>query len=177
MHFGEAWETVLVELHTTLHRADSRTVEALCEKLRRARAVFVTGEGRSGLVARCFAMRLSHLGLRAHVVGGATAPPLGKDDILVAVSRTGETALTCTVARLAVDAGGAVAAMTADDDSALAKMSEIAVVLAPAAPSNQYGGSLFEQAALITLDAISLMLQERLGITREAMESRHANLE
>ncbi|HJO55705.1 MAG TPA: hypothetical protein QF423_03455, partial [Candidatus Scalindua sp.] len=31
--------------------------------------IFVTGQGRSGLVARTFAMRLTHIGFSCHVVG------------------------------------------------------------------------------------------------------------
>jgi hypothetical protein len=43
-----------------------------------ARAVFVIGNGRSGLATQMAAMRLMHLGLRVHVAGEVTAPAIGR---------------------------------------------------------------------------------------------------
>jgi 6-phospho-3-hexuloisomerase len=43
--------------------------------------------------------------------------------------------------------------------------------------SVQYGGSLFEQALLILLDAVSAEIGLRLGTPPQELESRHANLE
>jgi 6-phospho-3-hexuloisomerase len=44
-------------------------------------------------------------------------------------------------------------------------------------PSVQYGGSLFEQALLVLVDAISLQIGRRLGTPPQDIDSRHANLE
>ena len=176
MDFGEASGAILTEVRETLSQVSEGEIAALCDAIQRARALFVTGEGRSGLVGRCFAMRLTHLGLRAHMVGGTTAPLLGRGDALVAVSRTGETAVTCTVARLASEAGGKVLVVTAVDSSVLSSLADL-VVLIPAGVSQQYGGSVFEQSALVALDAVVMMLRQRLGVTDEAMDIRHANLE
>ncbi|MFB3881458.1 MAG: 6-phospho-3-hexuloisomerase [Armatimonadota bacterium] len=176
MTFKQASGAVLAELQQALSAVPEDPIGALCDALQQARAVFVTGEGRSGLVARCFAMRLAHLGLRAHVVGGTTAPVLGEGDALLAVSRTGETAVTCTVARLAAEAGGEVLVITSAPNSSLASCGDLIATI-PQIPSQQYGGSAFEQSALIALDAVVMMLRHRLGVTDQAMDARHANLE
>ncbi len=177
MDLEKACSVILEEVRGSLAVVKEDQLASLCDLIASARAVFVTGEGRSGLVGRCFAMRLMHLGLSLHVVGGTTTPRLGKGDLLVAISGTGETELTCAAARLAAAAGGTVAAVTAAEGSALAATADL-VVLAPAAgPSQQYGGSLFEQSVLIALDAVALALQQRLGVGPEAMDARHANLE
>jgi 6-phospho-3-hexuloisomerase len=183
MGFDDSLKAILEELEETLGGVSERQVGALQELLSGPRAVFVTGEGRSGLVARCFAMRLMHLGVPAHVVGGTTTPAFGEGDLLIAVSGSGETDLTCAVARLAKEAGGRVAAVTASDRSPLASAADLALVI-PAAygsggkgASAQYGRSLFEQAALLVLDAVALRLQRELDQAAEKMDTRHANLE
>ncbi len=175
MTFREAATTILNEVGAALSEMGSTEVGKLCELLASSPRAFVTGEGRSGLVARCFAMRLMHLGLPVHVVGETTSPRLEAGDVLVAVSGSGETLKTCTTARLAAMAGGTVVAVTAAAQSALASSSSL-IVLIPAGGSDQYGGSLFEQSALIALDATALVLRQRLEVSDESMHGRHANL-
>ena len=179
--FDEASRIILGEIESTLARMRSDEMEALRRALLQAGAVFVTGEGRSGLVARCFAMRLMHLGLRCHVVGETITPAISNGDLLVAVSGTGETAVTSTLARLAQKHGARVAAVTGSEGSSLASGADLRVVV-PAGGgrgegSQQYGGSLFEQSALIALEAVVLQLQGELGQTKEQMDARHATLE
>ena len=69
-----------------------------------------------------------------------------------------------------------VLVVTAADSSVLSSLADL-VVLIPAGVSQQYGGSVFEQSALVALDAVVMMLRQRLGVTDEAMDLRHANLE
>ena len=180
MDFGAAYGLILGELEGTLGHVTEEQVNAFRRLVAEARAVFVAGEGRSGLVGRCFAMRLSHLGLEAHVVGGTTTPAFGEDDVLVAVSGSGETDLTCAVARLAAEAGGKVAAVTSARASPLAALANVTLSIGDAAEgggSAQYGRSLFEQSALIVLDAVAMQLQRETGRRRDEMDARHANLE
>ena len=44
-------------------------------------------------------------------------------------------------------------------------------------PTEQYGGSLFEQAVLLICDALAMLLQRKLGISDDQMSERHTNLE
>ena len=64
-------------------------VEAFEKVLLGARRVFVTGLGRTGLMARGFAMRLMHLGRRVYHVGDVITPAIRRGDLLVICSRTG----------------------------------------------------------------------------------------
>jgi 6-phospho-3-hexuloisomerase len=124
-------------------------------------------------------MRLMQLGLSAHFVGETATPQLGRGDLLVALSGSGETAVSCTIARLAAEAGGRVAVVTGAERSTLGSWAEL-VVLIPAGQAGaprQYGGSRFEQSALIAFDAVVMMLQQRLGVSGDSMDSRHTNLE
>ena len=183
MGFEDASRLILGEVEAALATVDRERVAQLEEAIVGARAVFVTGEGRSGLVGRCFAMRLMHLGVQTYMVGGTTTPAIGEGDLLMALSGAGETDTTCALAHTAAEAGASVAALTAAEGSSLASEAELLLIVA--APTNrggtgkseQYGGSLFEQCLLILLDAVALELQRRLGESPDQMAHRHANLE
>ena len=180
MDLGTAYRLILGELEGALGHVSEEQVNAFRRRVSGARAVVVTGEGRSGLVGRCFAMRLLHLGLTAHVVGGTTTPAFGEGDVLVAVSGSGETDLTRAVARLAAEAGGKVVVVTSAGGSPLAALANVTLLIGAGAESGtsaQYGRSLFEQSALIVLDAVAMQLQREIGRTREQMDARHTNLE
>ncbi len=178
MNFQEAGLTITKQLAEALGRISEKEIEDFCNRLLRAKVIFITGEGRSGLVGRCFAMRLMHLGLRIHFVGEATTPALGPSDLLVAISGSGETALTQTIARLARQAGGDVVVITSARESPISMLADMSLIVPADFEDNiQFGRSLFEQGALITLDVIALLLQQKLAQTKGQMEARHANLE
>ena len=184
MEIRDAAEIVLSELRGVLRRADAgaaaRLVDAICE----ARRVYVAGEGRSGLIARAFAMRLIHLGLNAYVCGETITPAIEAGDLCVACSGTGETAITCHRARQSQRVGAKVAAIVAAEGTPLGTKADIEIVLpaptkrrAGGSGSRQFGASLFEQSLLVFLDAVVLLLQERRGASTESMFARHTNLE
>jgi 6-phospho-3-hexuloisomerase len=167
---------IIEEVSQALADVQPAQVAALGEAIVGASRVFVGGAGRSGLVGRCFAVRLVQLGFPVHVVGAATTPAIAASDLLVMVSASGETDTTCLLARKATAAGARVAALTAARHSLLAAGTDLAVII-PATGSCQYGGSLFEQCALLVLDSVALDLQHRRGQTPDQMDARHANLE
>jgi 6-phospho-3-hexuloisomerase len=142
----------------------------------RGRRWFFAGQGRSGLVAQMAAMRLMHTGFEAHAVGGVTTPSIGQGDGLVIVSGSGETPVTLHIARLAHGFGARLLAVTTRADSTLAGIAE-AVIEVPTHGTRQFGGSLFEQSALLLLDALFLGLTSGDPQAHEAMFARHANLE
>ncbi|TQC43790.1 SIS domain-containing protein [Rhodococcus sp. WS4] len=148
-----------------------------------ARAVFVIGNGRSGLAIQMAAMRLMHLGLRVHVAGEVTAPALGAGDMLIAVSGSGTTASVVGAADTARRVGASVLAVTTSADSHLARRADEVLVL-PAADKQdhsatvtaQYAGSLFEQSVLLAFDALFQALWSNEDQTAEALWKRHANI-
>ena len=186
-----AASAVVREVHEVVNRMNAEEASALVEAVESARRVYVTGMGRSGLVAGSFAMRLVHLGFQAHVVGEMTAPAIIENDLLVAISGSGKTRTVLAQVEAAIHAGARVAGVTAIREGPLAqKVRECGgtVLVIPAAlgirhgaegivPTMQYGGSLFEQSTLICLDSIVLVVAARQGKTEDDMLSRHANLE
>jgi 6-phospho-3-hexuloisomerase len=162
--------------------ADESAFQRLVNEIRQANRVFVYGKGRSGIVLRMFSMRLMHLGLTTYVVEETTTPSIGKNDLLLIASGSGKTASCQLAARLAKDAGAFVGLITATSESAIAQNSDFSVVLPvgkviPQSAAKQFGGSYFEQALLICLDAVIAYLQGLSEIPFEFMQSRHCNLE
>ncbi|HEX5502944.1 MAG TPA: 6-phospho-3-hexuloisomerase [Thermomicrobiales bacterium] len=178
-------DIILAEIEPVTRAIDEGRLAAFARDLLAAPRVFATGEGRSGLMARAFAMRLMHLGLTVYVVGETTTPALAGGDALVAVSGSGTTAGTLLVARQARDLGAAVFAVTTDPAAPLAALAAHTLAIPAAtkwrrageAASRQPLGSLFDQCSHLALDAVCLAIAEARGLSNEAARRRHSNVE
>ncbi len=171
-------DRIFTEITEVLRHLEEGQFNGLCQAICAAHRVFLTGQGRSGFVARAFAQRLMHLGIDARFVGETTTPAIGIDDLLVAVSRSGERPVTIAYLREAKEAGAGAVVLTGNKDATSAHLGSFTVVLAPREiETQQVGGSLFEQSAFLYLEAVIASLAERLGETNESMMKRHANLE
>lgn len=177
--------TVLTEITQVLDKVRPDEVRALADRLEVASRVFVAGEGRSGFMAKAFAMRLMHLGLQVHVIGESTTPAVAEGDTLVAVSGSGGTAGTVRVAETARKAGAAVHAVSTDPESALGEAATQVLTLPAAtkyrradeAPTVQPLSSLFDQVTHIVLDVVCLDLAERRSVSNDAARGTHSNTE
>jgi 6-phospho-3-hexuloisomerase len=183
MDIRQALHQVQAELASVLDCVDGGAAARVVDALAKARRIYVAGEGRSGLVARTFAMRLVHLGLTTYVCGETITPAIEAGDLCIACSGSGQTPITCHRAAQSRRVGAMVVAIVAVGGTALGKDADVEVVL-PAPTklsqeplSRQFGATLFEQALLLFLDAIVLLLQERKGASPESMFAKHANLE
>ena len=56
----------------------------------RKSTIYLAGAGRSGFVAKAFAMRLMHLGFYVYVFNETIAPPVNDGDIIIIVSKSGK---------------------------------------------------------------------------------------
>ncbi len=172
-----ALTTIHDELFATLSAVDNRALETLRTAFAdRSRRWWVSGQGRSRLVGSMIAMRLMHVGFEVHMTGEVTAPSIGVGDSLLMLSASGETPVSVHLARRAAEAGAQVLAVSTHDDSSLAALA-YAVVVIPAHDSKQFGGSLFEQASLLLLDAMILAITRDDPDAYATMSQRHTNLE
>jgi len=197
MGFRERALRLVEAIRENLSSVDEGEVERLASSLLRTmgdRKVFVVGAGRSGLVARAFAMRLMHLGFSVHVIGETTTPRMDPGDLLIAISGSGETLYPVTIAREAKKLGGVVAALTSYPDSTLGRLADVVVRVGgrimPEATADYESrqimgihepltplGTLFELSAMVFCDALIAELASRLGKTEEDIARRHASLE
>jgi 6-phospho-3-hexuloisomerase len=171
------WLAVGCELTDLLDRVDPAQFDAFArEAAATGTRWFFTGQGRSGLAAQMAAMRFMHLGREAHVLGEATAPSVRRDDRLVVVSGSGSTPVSVAFARTAKAEGARVLLVTFSPDSPLAELADAALV-APVVSSQQLMGNLFEQSALVLLDAVAIAVAESDPEARAAMALRHTNMQ
>ena len=172
-----AWMTVRDEVSGVLSAVSSDQMSGAAALFAdRGRRWFCSGQGRSGLVAQMVAMRLMHTGFDVHAVGEPTSPSIGEGDGLVMISGSGETPVTLHFARLALGFGACMLAVTTRADSTLASLAD-AVIEVPTAGTSQFGGSLFEQSALLLLDAVVLDVTAEEPQAHALMKARHTNLQ
>jgi 6-phospho-3-hexuloisomerase len=172
-----SWLAVLDEVSGVLAAVSRNQMSEAAQLLEdRQRRWFCCGQGRSGLVAHMVAMRLMHVGFAVHVIGEATAPAVVPGDGLVAISATGETPMTVHFARLARDLGAQVLAVSSRVESTLASVAQTTILL-PTSGTGQFGGTLFEQSALLVLDALVLDITAGDPQAYALMQARHANLQ
>ncbi len=186
MEIREYAAAVHQEIARALEEIDPESCACLVRRIRRARRVFLAGNGRSGLVVNALAMRLMHLGLVTHVVGEVTTPAIQEGDLLLIGSGSGETQSLLMSARQARTQKADIALVTIHPESSIGECADLTIMI-PAttakssrstrAVSIQPKGSLFEQTMYILFDAVVLRLMEEQDVNFEVMFSRHANLE
>jgi 6-phospho-3-hexuloisomerase len=177
-------QVIIAENQRLAEQLDLAGAAALIPLIQQAKRVYVVGAGRTGLALKAAAMRLMHLGLTVFVVGETTTPAIQAGDLLLAGSGSGTTSTIVKAAEKAKAAGAQVVAISTTTDSPLAALATLVVVL-PAAQkqdhggtiSQQYAGSLFEQAVLLLTDAVFQTLWALDGTPAEELWKRHANLE
>lgn len=138
------------------------------------RRVYLAGEGRSGLVAKIFALRLVSVGKKTFVVGDIISPPMLADDLLIIVSGSGETTNLVEIAKISKILNVQVALVTATKKSELEKFCHQVFYIPAKLPKRQTSfyhlreligaserapiDSLFEVCAHIFLEAAAAKL-------------------
>ena len=163
-------------------KVDDASLQAFLNILQPARRVFLYGRGRSGFVARAFAVRLMHLGYQTYVVGETITAPVARDDVVILVSGTGTTYPVVMTAELGRRQGATVVSITAQPDSEIARLAHVVIPLMPPDSNGERArlaplGTLFETSAWLFFDAVVALLMQRLGETEASMRKRHATLE
>lgn len=173
-------------------------VEKLIELLLKARdeKIFTVGMGRSGFVARSFALRLMNLGFNVYFLGETITPAAEKGDLLIAISGTGTTKMVLTASSAAKEIGAKVIAITSFPESPLGHLADLVVtvkgrtkaglpreedylarqIIGEREPLTPLG-SIFENNCMVFLDSLIVELMHRLGRTEVDLKRRHATLE
>jgi 6-phospho-3-hexuloisomerase len=171
-------------------------IEKFITEILNARRVYVMGAGRSGLVAKAFAMRLMHLGMQAYVIGETITPALNKGDTMVVFSGSGRTKTVADIAETGKEIGAHICLITANADSRIGRLADCMVIIeqyrddvkddaAEFEIRQMLGdhksfaplGTLFETASMIFADAVISRLMEITQTDETALKNRHANIE
>ncbi|MBT8507662.1 6-phospho 3-hexuloisomerase [Methanomicrobiaceae archaeon CYW5] len=171
-------------------------VNAFIRELLGAERLYVLGAGRSGLVAKAFAMRLMHLGLKSYVVGETITPAMKEGDTIVAYSGSGETKSIAELCETAKRIGGKICLITSNKDSRIGRIADSVVVIeshrdAVNDESAEYEvrqmmgehrsfaplGTIFETTAMVFSDAVISAIMEIIHVEEKDLKGRHANIE
>jgi 6-phospho-3-hexuloisomerase len=171
-------------------------VEKFIAEILNARRIYVMGAGRSGLVAKAFAMRLMHLGMHAYVIGETITPALNRGDLMVVFSGSGKTKTVADIAETGKEIGAHICLITANADSRIGRIADCMVIIeqyrddvkddaAEFEIRQMLGdhksfaplGTLFETASMIFADAVISRLMEITQTDETALKNRHANIE
>ncbi len=166
-------QSLLQAVTDILEKIDPQAPQTILDRIQSARALFIAGAGRTGYIARAFAMRLMHLGFLVHIVGETTSPAPTEKDLLIAFSGSGETLSTCEVEARALARDVPTLAITANPESRLAQEAHDMVVL-PVGPNDFPLGTLFEACLYVFLDSCILSFQRILTVSDQDMSRRHA---
>lgn len=175
---------ILKEIEHVLREVDEIEVTQLIEMITSAKTIVTLGAGRVGMSTKSFTMRLGHMGFKAHMIGDTTVPSIGKEDLLLVASGSGETQTIFDMTLIAHLAGARIALVTGNRESRMAKLANL-VVLLPAPSKNNYQTTksvqpmttLNEQSLLVFYDALVLLMMKSLKISEKEMKSRHSILE
>jgi 6-phospho-3-hexuloisomerase len=193
-----AAEEIIAGIKDSIENLNMKEVERLIELLLEAKdkKIFIVGMGRSGFVARAFALRLMNLGFNVYFLGETITPAAEKGDLLIAISGTGATKLVLTASTAAKEIGATVIAFTSFPESPLGQAADHTVTIKgrtkagwpkeedylarqligerePLTPL----GSVFENNCMVFLDSLVVELMHRLGRTEEDLKRRHATIE
>lgn len=145
--------------------------------------IFILGAGRSGLMAKGFAMRLMHIGYSVFVIGETITPSIQPGDVLIAVSGSGKTGSVLNPSKKAKENDVKVVSVTSDANSPLGQIGDATIVVPGATKSGdgvksiQLLSTLFDQSVHITLDVLCLMLSRRGNISNDTAKATHSNME
>lgn len=176
---------ILEELQRVAQDIDQSQIDDMCRRILEAKRVYLAGRGRSGLIARMFAMRLMHMNLTAYVVDEVVTPAIQESDLLIICSGSGETGSLKTMADRAKAIGAQLQLITANEESYIAKRADAKVVIHGYTPKNEKNenrsiqplGAQFEQLQMLVLDGAVVTIKKMLDVSEQEMMARHANLE
>ena len=167
-------------VHDLIGRLDGQFLAAVELILNCRGRVIVSGIGKSGHIARKIASTMASTGTPAYFVHPAEAilGDLGmitRDDVLIALSNSGESAELLTIVPLIKREGAKLIALTGNADSALAKEADVhlnAGVSQEACPLN-LAPTASTTAALALGDALAIALLDAKGFGPEDFARSH----
>jgi 6-phospho-3-hexuloisomerase len=180
------YQHIIHELSGTLSMLDEKSIDQLIDMIINSKRIFLAGCGRSGLMIKCFAMRLMQMGFITFVVGETTTPGISEGDLLIIGSGSGETESLSLFAKSARNQKARIGLITIFSESTVGYLADVKIIInAPtsknkkenAVSSIQPMGSLFEQSLILLLDGVILKLMDKKKLDSQSMWHNHANLE
>ncbi|MEJ8738503.1 6-phospho-3-hexuloisomerase [Erysipelotrichaceae bacterium HCN-30851] len=169
---------VLKEVSDVCHQVDDTQIEQLIQSILNSKRIFIYGEGRSGLVAKCFAMRLMHIGYNVFVIGETITPSMKEGDLCILISGSGKSESVLMYASKAKKSNIEIFAISAQLNSELFQRTAFRLIVPGKTkgneiPSIQLLSSLFDQALHLVLDAVALEISKNMNIEEHVALNNH----
>lgn len=185
---------VLKKIEYAANYIEEDKINEIIELITDSKNIFVVGVGRSGLVAKSFAMRLMQIGISTYIVGDIITPSIHEKDCIFALSGSGETRSVHLAVKTAKNLGSKVILFTSNSDSTIAKLSDVICTIRTQKivhENNDHDhrrlkgeyssltplGTLFELTSIVILDGLVAELMTRLHKTEDDLKYRHSNIE
>jgi len=184
MLIGKTVKRIVEHVSKVAEKISKEEVDKIIELLKEPRSIFIIGSGRSKLIGEAFAMRLAQLELDVHVIGDSTTIAPKKDDLIIAISSSGDTKSIISEIRRLKEKGANIIGITANPESKLAKLSDHRIILGPwkdykeRIKRGEYDnitplGTLYEDTSLMILDGLIAELMEKLGKKENELAGTH----
>ncbi|MCL2116429.1 MAG: SIS domain-containing protein [Methanobrevibacter sp.] len=185
MFYERTFNEIISHSQSVFNDLDNKRYEEFINIIAGSDNIFVLGGGRSGLVAKAFAMRLKHLGLNANVIGENTAiERKSEKSVLIAISGSGKTPSVVEIASKYKKYGvKKILSICSNKESRLAKLSDLSITIKSYDNKKNEKenyvpmplGTSFELSTLLTLESTIPDFMKLLNVTEEDMADRHAN--
>ena len=184
-YFNTAAGVITDHIKQTITQANFKEVEGAVNKIIETREnggkIFILGSGRSGLVSKAFAIRLSQFPERTYFRGFFTSDISRKvedNDLVIIVSGSGRTASAVHAAKKAKEIGASVLAITSKQESELIKFVDMSILLCGGARDECGGeqsslsplGTLFECTVMIFFDCIIAEIMKELNVSEDELQ-------
>lgn len=186
MNIKKYFREVLNELSENEKRINEKDWNIFIKEILKSRHVFITGKGRSGLIASAFANRLLHLGISVSVVGEITNPHTQKGDLLIVVSGSGNTTSLLELVKIAKENEVKTVLITSNNSPKIGELVDQILILSGTSSKSektsnslsiQPMGTSFEQLVFLIFDSLILSIMDFKHMTSDMMFLNHANLE
>ncbi len=150
-------------VNDTISLLDEEKINQAIQIIKNAGRITLFGYGASGLVAQDFQIKLFRIGYHAFFSADSELNKmhcglLRKDDVMIAISFSGENENICSCARIAKKHGAKVVAITNFPESPLAQTADIALLTASDEQQFRLGAMGSRLAQLLVVDFLSLEL-------------------
>lgn len=161
------------------HRLE-KACDMIIEAEKNGGRVHITGIGKPSYVAGYVASLLSSTGTPAYVLDGTEAVhgssgQVKKEDIVIAISNSGETKELLDTVHALLENGARVIGVSKEENSSLSRLSDVPLVTKVAHEGDDLGkpprASVLNQ--MILLQCLSILLQEAKGIDLETYGKWH----
>ena len=181
----EAMKVIVSHIEHDIGQVDPEGLDAAVNKIVEVRdaggKIFIVGSGRSGSVAKTFAIRLSQFPERVYFrvyFAADIARKVESHDLVMVLSGSGRTASAAHAAKKAKEIGASVLAVTSAEESELMNWVDISVTLTGGARCEDKGqisslaplGTLFECSVMVFLDCMIAEIMKKLRVSEAELQ-------